>query len=58
MILQVSGVMSEEELRGGYLCRMQQDGEWGDGIMLSVAVKLTDHLVVARSGRKERCRAH
>ena len=57
MILQVSGVMSEEELRG-YLCRMQQDGEWAGGIMLSVAVKLTDHLVVARSGQKERCRAH
>ena len=57
MILQVSGVMSEEELRG-YLCRMQQDGECAGGIMLSVAVKLTDHLVVARSGQKERCRAH
>ena len=45
MLLQVSGVMGESEVRE-YLRKMRNDGEWGDGIMLSVAAKLYSRPIV------------
>ena len=44
--------MSEDELRG-YFCRMRKYGEWGDGIMLSVAVKLYGRPIVLLSPEAE-----